>query len=332
MELRQPPTAPARSQKDGLVRGLLILNLLVLLGLCAILLLGKGAVDRAAARELDREIASKLKAAGALDEAATLYGQYLAGEGAPPEARAKIAYSLGTTFLDRGQYEKALRWFYEAEALGAGNLSEDVGKKVVHALERMGRFHAAQAALESRTQLGGAAAAHSEADPVVARVGGEEFHRSDVERALDDLPPELAQAYGQPQQRAEFLKKFIADELLWRKARKLEYDDDPEVRRSQEALFRQLVVSRFVEKEVLDKIEVDEADLKNHFEANKARFRRPTKEGEPATEPTFEQVRAAVEQDYRRLKLQSAYNQLIEDELKTAEVVLYPERLSDADS
>lgn len=330
MELRQPPKTETSRRPDGLVRALLALNLLLLLVLTGAFFLRSGEGGTADG-DREREIASKLKAAGALDEAAALYEQYLAQSETSAEARAKIAYSLGTTFLDRGRYEKALRWFYEAEALGAGSLSEDVGQKIVHALERLGRFHAAQTALDARVRLG-EAPARSEADPVVARVGGEDFHRSDVQRALDDLPPELARAFGQPDQQKEFLEKFVADELLWRKARKLEYDDDPEVRRRQEALFRQLVVSRFVEREVLDKIEVDEADLRNHFEANKGRFQSPAREGEEAAEPTFEQVRAAVEADYRRLKMQSAYSRLIDEELATAEVELFPERLRDGDS
>ena len=330
MELRQPPSPPNRTGPDGLVRLLLVLNLLLLTALAVgFFLTGRAGAGTGASPERDREVASKLKAAGALEEAAALYEQFLAAGTAQDESRAKIAYSLGTTFLDRGQYEKALRWFYEAEALGAGNLSEDVGKKIVHSLERLGRFHAAQAALDSRVRLTADPAARSEADPVVAQVAGEAFHRSDVQRALDDLPPELARAFSQPEQRAEFLKKFVADELLWRKARKLEYDDDPEVRRRQEALFRQLVVSRLVEREVLEKIEVDEADLRNHFEAHKARFQAPPAEGEEAPETTFEQARRAVEQDYRRLKTQSAYSKMIDDELATAEVELFPERLQD---
>lgn len=332
MDLRQPPGPQALPRRDGVVRGLLFVNLLLLAALTAGFFFGgpaRGGHTETAER--DREIASKLKAAGALDEAAALYEDYLAVGSSSQDSRAKIAYSLGTTFLDRGQYEKALRWFYEAEALGAGTLAEDVGKKIVHSLERLGRFHAAQAALESRVRLGSEEAQRSAADPVVARVGGEDFHRSDVQRALDDLPPEMARAFSQPKQQAEFLKKFVADELLWRKARKLEYDDDPEVRRRQESLFRQLVVSRFVEREVLDKIEVDEADLRNHFEAQKSRFQAPARDGEETPETTFEQARAAVEQDYRRLKTQSAYSQMIDDELATAEVELFPERLQDGD-
>ena len=97
-----------------------------------------------------------------------------------------------------------------------------------------------------------------------------------------------------PQQRGELLKKYVADELLWRKAVKLEYDKDPQVRRSYEALLKQLAISKFVEQEVVTQIEVDPADLQNFFEANRARYE---KEGE-----NLEQMPPEAERDYRMSK------------------------------
>ena len=79
--------------------------------------------------------------------------------------------------------------------------------------------------------------------------------------SLDELPPELAQSITGPEQRQEFLRKYVADELLWRKAQKLEYDRDDEVLRRHAALLKQLAVTAFVEQEVVRKIEVDEEDL-----------------------------------------------------------------------
>jgi len=318
---------------DSTLRALVGITLLAVLGLGAWIALRGGSQGgaREGATERTREVASKLKAAGALDEAAKLFEGYLAAEPGTSESRAKIAYSLGTTYLDRGQYEKALRWFYEAETLGAGSLSGDVGQKIVHSLERMGRHHAAQAALGNRVQLpANDSVQRSGEDPVVAQIGTDEFRRSDLNRAMDDLSPELARAFADPSQRPEFLKKYVADELLWRKAVKLEVDDDPEVRRAHAALLKQLAVSKFIEREVMGKIEVDDADLRNHFEARKDRFQPQPKEGEEAEPVSFEDVRGAVEQDYRLLKMQSAYNALIESELATENVELFPERLKDA--
>ena len=75
MELRPPPSSPPAPARDRAVTGLLIVNLIVLLALGALLWLRSGAAEKAdpAAADHAREVASKLKAAGALDEAAALY-------------------------------------------------------------------------------------------------------------------------------------------------------------------------------------------------------------------------------------------------------------------
>ncbi|MDX1502167.1 MAG: hypothetical protein R3325_07375, partial [Thermoanaerobaculia bacterium] len=245
--------------------------------------------------------------------------------------RANIAYSLGDTYIKNGQYEKALRWLYEAESWDDGELAEEIGPKIVHALERLGRHHAAQTALERRSGLGeGGERRRAPTDPVVARIGSREVTRSEVDRALDDLPPQLAQRFQGVEGRREFLRSYVAEELLWEKAQKLEYHDDPEVRRGHEQLLRQLAVARFVEREVLGKIEVDEDDLANFFAAHRERYAPPSKEGEESVPPTLEQVRPAVERDYRLMKTQSATAELIDSELAAAGVELFPERLTDA--
>jgi tetratricopeptide (TPR) repeat protein len=332
MELREPPRTNAPPANDRLVRWLLVVNLIALLAI-GIFLLNRGSTNGAdqESAELEREVASKLKAAGALDEAALLYERYLSKADTPPESRAKIAYSVATTYLREGDYERALRWLYEAETLGAGELSNEVSKKIVVCLERLGRHHVAQAALDSRVQLddGSGTVQRAAGDPVVARIGEEEIYRSEVLRALDDLPPEMAQSYSDPNQRQELLKQFVAEELIWRKATKLEYDQDPEVQRRYATMLKKLTVSRFIEKEVVGKIEVDEGDLRNFFEANKERYQQKESEDAPAKTPSFEEVRPAVERDYRMFKIQSEYNEIIESELSTAEVELHPERLQD---
>ncbi len=324
MELRPPPSQPSAPTRDPLVRGLLIANLIGLLALAAFLARpSSGGEGTPRVAEHAREVASKLKSAGALDEAAGLYEVYLEGTDADAETRASVAYSLGSTYLDGGRYESALRWFYEAEAVGVGELQDQLAKKIVHTLERLGRYHSAKAVLESRAAFDPATAdvARSPDDPVVARIGDEEIYRSQVLRLLDDLPPEAAAQLGAGAQRGELLKKYVADELLWRKAVKLEYDKDPQVRRSYEALLKQLAISKLVERDVVTKIEVDPADLQNFFEANRTRYE---KEGEK-----LENMPPQVERDYRMSKVQSAYQGMIDSELATEDVELFAERMSD---
>ncbi len=65
--------------------------------------------------------------------------------------------------------------------------------------------------------------------------------------------------------KAEFAKKYIADELLFRKALKLELDKDADIRKKMKMARRELMVNRVLETELKDKIKVEEDDLKNYL-------------------------------------------------------------------
>ena len=321
MELREPPQKSVNSSSSPNSRGLRGLQILCLVMLGLLLVRSFSGIDKNTIPDGDRvrEVAGKLRAAGALNEAAKLYETLLTDPSMKPQTMAKIAYSLGSLYLAEGQIERALRWFYESENLGPGALANDVAAKIVHCLERMGRVHLAQAALDARIKLDTSTAKRSEEDPVVASVGNREIHASEVHRALESLPPHLAQQFSGSQGRNAFLKKFVADELLWRKAKKLQYDRDPEVTRRLEAAGKQLAVGLFLEREVASKITIKEPDLKTYFEANKTRY---DQKGQGVS---FEKVKDQVASDYRIWKLQTAYQELVEEQLKAADVQLFSE-------
>ena len=121
MELRPPPRPVDHPSQDRWLRPLLVAQLAGLVVL-ALLVWMRASGPSGAGRDPEqlREVATKLLAAGALDQAAEGFERYLAVAEEPSEVRAKIAYSVGSTYLEQGAYEKALRWFYEAESLGAG--------------------------------------------------------------------------------------------------------------------------------------------------------------------------------------------------------------------
>ncbi len=329
MKLRQPPTTAEAPARDSLVRLLLALCLLLLAAVAVRLWLVPAPHADDDADHL-RTVASKLKAAGVLDEASALYATYLSSASQPAETRAKIAYSLGNSYLDQGRYKSALRWFYEAETLGSGELADEVGQRIVHCLEGLGRTQAAQAALSNQVQLGDDEdnqdqVRRGDGDPVVARIGEREIRRSEVEHSLDSMPAQAAQQFkAQPE---KLLRQFVADELIWRKAQKLEYDQDPEVVAQLTALHKQLAVAKLAEREVVDRITVDPADLANFFAANLDRYRTTAEEGRPAAEPKLEEVRSRVERDYRAQKAQTAFQQMVESELAADEVELLPEAM-----
>ena len=96
MELREPPHQSPVSDPDPVVRWLLIFNLIVLVVVVVLILVSPGAgTGSRDSMARSREVAGKLRAAGALDEAATLYEQYLADSNEPREERAVCHQEMG---------------------------------------------------------------------------------------------------------------------------------------------------------------------------------------------------------------------------------------------
>lgn len=290
--------------------------------ICALVVWSQGpSTETTPTSDAIRKVASKLKAAGALEAAAEQYGRWVQENPNHPD-KGTIAFSVAGIYLELGQFETALRWYFEAEVAGVGELKDELARKQVHTLERLGRVHAARAVLSGTTELNAATIQRPENDAVVAQIGEQKIYRSQLQRSLDDMPPEFAKALSGAENAPKLLQKFVADELLWRKAQKLEYEKKPEVQRRLAQMHKQLVVGQFVEQELVGTIAVDETDLENFFAARKAMFKKGDQE------PTLKEVRPAVEQAYRFTKIQAAYQAAITEEMSLGDVQLFPERLA----
>ncbi len=282
MDLRQPPS-PAQNAGANAGNLPVLVLLVVLLCMTGFLLFqvtgGKSANSGGSETgEHLREVAAKLKAAGLDTQAAQLYGEYVRNTAFSKDKRASVAYGLGQQHLEGGRYEEALRWLYEAQALGSQN--SGLAKKIVHSLEALGRVNEAQAALRAGVQMPSGSAQEENSDGIqrpssdklIAQIGEDKIYQSDIRRAIDDLPPSAKQHFSAPEAFEDFARKYVADELIWRKAQKREYTADPEVRRQMAQMLKSVVINRFIEKEVLGASSPQPADLQTFYQANPARY------------------------------------------------------------
>ncbi len=317
MTLR-PPNRPAPKPERspvGLTVSWVVLAV-VAGGLIMNLVVGTvNAPDDSRVHDRRRTIAARLLSAGALDQAAALYAEHLPGD---PEAHAAVAYSLGRAYADAGRPGAALRWFIEAEQMG----STEAASGIVAALERLGRGSQARAALSSASALDPAERASG--DPVAVRIGEEEFTASQVRRALDDLPPEMARHFEGPQGQRAFLQQFVADALLWQKARRLGLADDPEVLRQVERLSRQAASAAFVEREIVAGITSTPGEQETWYLAHRERY---SSDSEAPFAELSAEARAAVARDHRAARLQEALEAVIAQEMTDSAVQVFPEAL-----
>ena len=223
---------------------------------------------------IHRELANKLKSVGIKGEAIKEYENYFTTAAMDKRTRSNLAYSLGKLYMEEGSYEKALRWLYRVDMIDPDTpLKSEVGSKIVHCLETLGKFQAAEYALEARSSLEENREGELKGSKVVAEIGSRKITLREVDEALDELPPWMKEQFRGKEKRVEFMKKYVADELFYRKAKKLEYDKDGELRNKTSHFMKQLMINKILEEEIKDKITIEEDDLKNYFKANQDRYK-----------------------------------------------------------
>ena len=223
--------------------------------------------------ELRRNLAGKLLGAGLPGQAVEQYRLYLAETDLPPERRAKMAYTIGKLLMEQGRYEEALVWLFQVEMLDPKTgLAPEAGSKIVACLERLGRFAQAQYSLEARSALDREDREEIQGHDVVARIGTEPITLRELDEAIDALPAWMQESLADPTRKRAFLEQYVAEELLVRKARKLEMDKDPRVRRMADRAFRQLLVQNVLENEIKEKVKITPDDVELYFQANRGRY------------------------------------------------------------
>ena len=257
-----------------------------------------------------RELGGRLRGAGLPSEALWAYARAVEDPHVPAPERAKLALAAGDLAEQLGRTEEALRLWHLVEVLDPKSPDKaDVGTRVVRGLERLGKTAAADQALAARTARTGTP---QQAAEVVAKIGGDEITMADVEKALEGLPPEMRAQVEKRGERRKLVQQYVAEEVLYRKAKKLELDKDPAVRQQLDLVSRKLVVQRLVEREVAAKLTVDPKDVETFWKANQERFGKKS----------FKDVRADVERAYRGEKIQAGAQQMLEEALRQSDVVV----------
>jgi peptidyl-prolyl cis-trans isomerase C len=219
--------------------------------------------------EDQRQLANKLKSVGLKNQAIKEYEYYLEDASLSRQERANISYALGKMYIEEGEYEMALAWFYQVEIADPNtSLKSELDSKIIKCLESIGKYHAAEYALESRASKDNKEG-ESRGSKVVAEIGKTKIYLSALDESLESMPPWMKQQFAGKEKKVEYLKKYVADELFYRKALKLEYDKDAEIRRQVERAKKELMINKVLEDELKDKITIEEEDLRNYFEAHK---------------------------------------------------------------
>jgi len=275
--------------------------------------------------EKKRELANSLYNQQLFQQAVSEYTDYLMYYPLDDREQANISYVIANIYFERlHDYENALAYYLRIKHYyPESNLQAEVSKRMVECLERLQRSTDAQQIMEQTAALDESQKPVNRPGEVIARMGDRQITSGDLQYELSRLPVYVKDQVQTPEQKIEFLKNFIVQELLYDSAKRKGLDKDQEVRegilQAEKALLAQKLLQQEIESEA--KLEnYTNADVELYFKANKEKYTEKDQEGKTKRIPAFAEVQERVAQDFIQEKQQEAYSRLI-DRLMNAENV-----------
>ena len=300
-------------------------------GTCFALLLGLVACERAKPNlpgERVRAYANELYNRGLYQYSIAEYQRYLENYPIEEREQANISYTIANTYFDRlHDYESALAYYLRVKELYPQNeLVDDANKRIVECLERMQRSADAQQALEETTMLDPSQVTEKRPGEVIAKIGNREITTGDLEFEIKNLPPYIQAQIRDRSNKIEFLKQFIATELLYGTAKRKGLENDKEIMAAAFQAKKNLMVQKLLQEEIAQKVQFEPSDLELYYRANQSRYSKTDSSGQTRTS-SFEEVRSQVTQDYAREKQQEAYERLVERMMRAESAVIYDDKV-----
>ncbi len=106
--------------------------------------------------------------------------------------------------------------------------------------------------------------------PVIAVVNGQDITAEDYQEEAAALSPYAMKALEDPKNKEKFLENLEDKRLIVQKAESMGLDKDPEMAAKLNRLKDTLLLGEFVKKEILEKANVTDQDVKAYFDQHKA--------------------------------------------------------------
>ncbi|MBN2181681.1 MAG: hypothetical protein JW715_07185 [Sedimentisphaerales bacterium] len=350
---------PQNKQKISILPIISIVLLIVLIGLTLINILiisnsrsNLTQDDLSFSSDQVKQLALKLSDRNLYTEAAKVWRDYLSNGHITTDERAKTLFQIGTLLEKAGSYEEAIEYFYRSEITSElAELEPQINIHLKNCFEKLGMFSALRYELMDRTSLNKDKQAGGK---VVAEIGTEKITDADLDALIEEtIDSEIApmswftsaeqqneqkrkmlEHYKAPAARAQFLKSWLAQEVLYRNALEQELPEEPKVKKMIEEVNRSVLSQQLMSKELADKINVTETDLQTYYQANKDKFVEPPDEEDPnslARQKSFDEVRDQVASELISRKSQDVRKDFIEQMMNKYNVIIHTSVLGGAE-
>lgn len=280
-------------------------------------------------KEKIRSLANALYNRDLFQQSIAVYEKYLNEYNLSEDEQANTSFMIGNIYFDRVKdYENAMAYYERVKQLyPESDLVDESEKRIVECLERLQRSADARQALEEATFLDESKIQKKRPGEVVAKIGSREITSGDLEYEMKSLPPFMLAQIKDKSKKVEFLKQYVATELLYDTAKRKGLERDPEVVEAAFQAKKNFMVQKLLQEELSSNIDFEEEDLRTYFQANLKNYVEKGDSTQADRQLSFDEARQQVTQDYIRSKQQSAYQRLVERMMRAEDVKIFEDKV-----
>jgi tetratricopeptide (TPR) repeat protein len=257
------------------------------------------------------------------------YQEYVENYQVEQNKQANIYYQIANIYFERlNDYEKALENYLRIKFLyPESNLQSDVGKRIVNCLERLERSQDAQRVLDRETALKPEAVKEHKPGAVIAKIGSKEITQGDLDFEIEQLPPYLQSQFQSRESKTEFLRQYLAEELLYDSAKRKDLDKDKEIIDGTFRAKKGLMAQKILREEIQKMVSIEQSDIELYYKANKEKYSEKDEDGKVIRQKSFQESAQQVAQDLFQERQQEAYQKLLERLMKAENVTIYEKKI-----
>jgi peptidyl-prolyl cis-trans isomerase C len=257
------------------------------------------------------------------------YVEYVNNYDVDNNRKANSIYTIANIYFERlHDYQKALEYYFRIKYLyPESNLQDEIGKKIVNCLERLERSQDAQRVLNKETALFEDESQNSKPGEVLCTIGDKKITQGDLDFELKQLPPYIQNQISTKEQKLEFLKQKIAQELLYDSAKRKGLDKDKEILESTFKAKKEIMAQKILGEEIQKMINISEEDVELYYKANKDKYAEKDEDGKIKRHKSFQEAGQLAANDLMREKQEKAYTQLLERLMKAQNVKIFESKI-----
>lgn len=261
-----------------------------------------------------REYANALYNRQLYEQAVGEYNRYLYEYPITEKEQANVNYIIGDIYFERiRNYRNALAYYEKVKHLyPKSSLQDQVNKNIVACLERLEQSEDAQQVLKETTSFDESKVVKSRPGAVVARISNREITMGDLKFELSQIPSSVRDQFKSKDQKIEFLKEYIATELLYDSAKREGLDSDDDVVEGAFQAKKSMMVRKLLQKRVAEKVDIQPSDVELYYKANKDKYVERDEDGNVTREKSYNEVQQQAAQELFAEKYREEYSRLIQ--------------------